>query len=139
MKGKSQMAKKNQQHPLDSDRGTTIVEQPVITSIVSVVAREAEKVETSTDGARVPGDGSPTVGEFFSGLTGTGDFSRGVSVEVDDREAAVDLTLTVPYGESIPQITQAVRDAVVQRVNDLAGMDVTEVNITVADVALSEQ
>ena len=38
------MAKGNQ-HPLDSDRGTTVVEQPVVTSIVSTVTREAEKVQ----------------------------------------------------------------------------------------------
>lgn len=133
------MAKKNQ-HPLDSDRGVTIVEQPVVTSIVSVVTREAEKVQMSSGGTRVPaGDNSPTVGEFFNNLTGGGDFNRGVSVEVDDREAAVDLTMTIPYGESIPQVTQTVRDAIVQRVNELTGMDVTEVNITVADVAISEQ
>ena len=92
----------------------------------------------SSGGTRVPGDNSPTVGEFFSGLVSTGDFTRGVSVEVIDREAAVDLTLTVPYGESIPQVTQAVRDTVVQRVKDQAAIDVTEVNITVVDVAFSE-
>ena len=132
------MAKGNQ-HPLDSDRGTTVVEQPVVTSIVSTVTREAEKVQMSSGGTRVPGDNSPTVGEFFSGLVSTGDFTRGVSVEVIDREAAVDLTLTVPYGESVPQVTQAVRDTVVQRVKDQAAIDVTEVNITVADVALSQQ
>ncbi len=132
------MAKGNQ-HPLDSDRGATVVEQPVVTSIVSVVTREAEKVQMSSGGNRVPGDSSQTVGEFLSGLTGSGDFTRGVSVEVDGREAAVDLTMTVPYGESIPQVTQAVRDTVVRRIKDLAGINVTEVNITVADVALSEQ
>lgn len=131
------MAKGNQ-HPLDSDLGTTVVEQPVVTSIVSTVTREAEKIQMSSGGTRVPGDSSPTVGEFFSGLTGTGDFTRGVLVEVIDREAAVDLTLTVPYGESIPQVTQAVRDTVVQRVKDQAAIDVTEVNITVVDVAFSE-
>lgn len=130
---------KDGQHPLDSDRGTTIVEQPVITSIVSVVTRETEKIQPSSGGTRVPGDNSPTVGEFLSSLSSSGDFTRGVSVEVEDREATVDLTLTVPYGESIPRVTQAVRDAVVQRVNDLTGMDVTEVNITVADVATSEE
>ncbi|MGB3633959.1 MAG: Asp23/Gls24 family envelope stress response protein [Rubrobacteraceae bacterium] len=130
---------KSKQHPLDSDRGFTTIEQPVVTSIVSVLTREAEKIQMSSGGTRVPGDNSPTVGEFFSGLVSSGDFTRGVSVEVDDREAAVDLTLTVPYGESIPQVTQAVRDTVVQKVKDLAGIDVTEVNITVDDVALSEQ
>lgn len=127
------------QHPLDSDRGFTIVGQPVVTTIVSVVVQEAQSIQPSTSGTRLPGDNSPTVGEFFSNLTSSGDFSRGVSVELGEREAAVDLTLTVPYGESIPEVTQAVRDTVVERVWDFAGIEVTEVNITVDDVSLSEQ
>lgn len=138
MEGEEPVAKKDQ-HPLDSNRGTTIVEQPVVTSIVSTITREAEKIRMSSGRARVPGDNSPTVGEFFGNLTGTGDFTRDVSVEVFGREAAIDLTLTVPYGESIPQMTQAVRDTVVRRVKDLAAIEVTEVNITVADVALPGQ
>lgn len=123
--------------PLDSDRGTTIVEEPVVTGIVSVIVQEAEKVQSSTGGARVPGDNSPTVGEFFGNLTG-GNSARGVSVQVADREASVSLVLSVPYGEPIPRITQAVRDAVVERVQKLTGLEVTDVNITVSDVALPE-
>ncbi len=123
--------------PLDSDRGTTIVEEPVVTAIVSVIVQEAEKIQPSTGGARVPGDNSPTVGEFFGNLTG-GTSARGVSVQVADREASVDLILNVPYGESIPRATQAVRDAVVERVQKLTGLEVTDVSITVSDVALPE-
>lgn len=123
---------------LDSDRGTTRVEEPVVTGIVSVIVQEAEKIQPSTGGTRVPGDTSPTVGEFLGGLGG-GNRARGVSVQVDDREALVDLTLNVPYGESIPKVTQAVRDAVVKRVKNQAGIEVTEVNITVSDVSLLER
>ena len=124
--------------PLDSARGTTIVEEPVVTGIVSAIVQEAEKVRTSTGGTRIPGDNSPTVGEFFGGLSG-GNRARGVSVQVADREASVDLTLNVPYGESIPKLTQTVRDTIVKRVKNLAGLEVTEVNITVSDVSLPEQ
>lgn len=56
--------------PLDSDRGTTVVEEPVVTAIVSAIVQEAEKVQSTTGGTRVPGDNSPTVGEFFGGLGG---------------------------------------------------------------------
>lgn len=124
--------------PLDSDRDATTVEEPVVTGIVSVIVQEAEKVQPSTGGTRVPGDSSPTVGEFFGGLSG-GNRARGVSVQLDDREASVDLTLNVPYGGSIPKVTQSVRDAVVKRVKNQAGIKVTEVNITVGDVSLPEQ
>ncbi|MGF1472074.1 MAG: Asp23/Gls24 family envelope stress response protein [Rubrobacteraceae bacterium] len=133
------MARKNGRHPLDSDRGTTIVEEPVVKSIVSTVTRRAEKIQPAAGALRLPGDNSPTVGEFFGSLTGTGDFSRGVSVEVTGREAEVELTLTVPHGESIPQLTQSIRDTIVQQVEKTAGIDVKEVNITVVDLTFPEE
>ena len=123
-------------HPLDGGRGTTVVEEAVVTSLVSVVVRESEKVRPSVGETLVPGDASPTVGEFLSSLTDNGDMSRGVTVELDGREAAVHLVLTLPYGEPIPRATRAVRDAVIRHAKALAGIDVTEVDIIVADVSL---
>lgn len=124
--------------PLDSDRGTTIVQEPVVAGIVSVVVQQAEKLQSSSGGAGIPGDNSPTVGEFFGNLT-DGNRARGVEVQVDDRAASVNLTLNVPYGESIPKATQAVRDAVVEQVETLTGLEVPKVNITVQDVSLPEE
>ena len=66
---------------------------------------------------------------------GVGDrLNQGVSVEVGTREAAVDLTVVVEYGESIPQVTQAIRDNVVKRISGITGLSVTEVNINVTDL-----
>lgn len=126
--------KSGSRHPLDSDRGTTVVEEPVVASIASAAVHEVESARPSTGGTRVPGDTSPTVGELFNNLTGGGAGTRGVTVESRDREAAVDLTLTIPYGESIPRVTQTLRETVVERVRSLTGIEVTEVNITVADI-----
>jgi uncharacterized alkaline shock family protein YloU len=62
-----------------------------------------------------------------------------VSVEVGEEEAAVDLTMTIEYGQSIPQITEAARRNVINRVESLAGLRVTEVNIVVTDVQIPEE
>lgn len=124
--------------PLDSDRGTTIVEEPVVTGIVSSIVQQAEKIESSAGGNSVPGDNSPTIGEFFGSLTG-GNRDRGVEVRVEDREAYVGLILNVPYGESIPKVTQAVRNAVVDQVQNLTGLKVPEVDIVVNDLSLPNQ
>ena len=70
---------------------------------------------------------------------GSGSQSRGVSVEVGEVEAAIDVTLTVEYGKSIPQIAQAVRQNVINRVENLVGLNVTEVNVAVNDVFFPEQ
>jgi uncharacterized alkaline shock family protein YloU len=57
-----------------------------------------------------------------------------MSAEVGHREAAVDLTLVIEYGESIPQVSEAVRNNVIKRVEGITGLSVTEVNITVNDL-----
>ena len=54
-------------------------------------------------------------------------------------EAAVDLTLTAEYGKSIPQLAEAVRRNVIWRVENLVGLRVTEVNITVNNIFFPQQ
>ena len=73
-----------------------------------------------------------------SGVRG-GSQTRGVSVEVGAEEAAADLSMAVEYGRQIPQITEAVRNNVINRVENLTGLRVTEVNITVNDVLFPEE
>ena len=107
--------------------------------IVSIATQEVEGVHLSHGGTRIPGDTSPTVGEFFGSVTGGPGRPRGVSVEVGETQAAVDLTVTVPYGRSIPELTQRLRNTAVRRIETLTGLEVTEVNITVRDVFIPQQ
>jgi uncharacterized alkaline shock family protein YloU len=60
-------------------------------------------------------------------------------VEVGEEEAAIDLTMAIEYGKSIPQISEAVRRNVTSRVEGLVGLRVKEVNITVSDVQIREE
>ncbi len=122
--------------PLDSALGTTTIQDSVVSAIVGIAAEEVEGVSMSHGGARVPGDSSPTVGEFVDNLTGGGGRTRGLSVEVGERQAAADITVNVDYGRSIPQLTKAVRERVIERVQNLTGLEVSEVNIQVKDVTL---
>ncbi len=82
----------------------------------------------------IPGDTSPTVGELFDRVSGSSRGIRSVSVEVGETQAAVELTISVPYGRSIPEVVKSMRDNVIQRVENLTDLDVPEVNITVKDV-----
>ncbi len=127
-------------NPLQTDRGNTVIQDAVVKSIVGVAAEEVEGIQTTTGGGRLPGDSSRTVGEFLGGISGGGDVrSRGVSVEVGEAEAAVDLTVKALYGRPIPQTTQAVRDNVVRRVESLTGLKVTEVNVDVTDIYFPDE
>ena len=59
---------------------------------------------------------------------------QGVSVEVGRCEVAVDLNVVPWYGQSIVEISEAVRRNVVGQVEGMCGLKVIEVNIQVDDV-----
>ena len=123
-----------QQSPLQTEQGITRIEDSVVAKIAGIAAQEVE-------GVRMGGGATQAIGGILSSVPGIGGGgeARGVAVEVGQVEAAVDLTMTVLYGRSIPQIAEAVRRNVINRVENLVGLNVTEVNITVNDVFFPEQ
>ncbi|MCA1847504.1 MAG: Asp23/Gls24 family envelope stress response protein [Actinobacteria bacterium] len=127
------------QSPLQSDRGTTTIQDGVVSSIAATAVEETDGIDPSHGGTRLPGDTSPTVGEFVGRISGGAGRTRGISVQVGDQQAALDLTVNVLYGRPIHQVTEALRQNVINRVENLTGLQVTEVNITVNDVTFPEQ
>lgn len=130
---------------LRSEHGTTTIQDAVVSRVAGIAAQEVEKVQMG-------GGTSTAVGGFLQGVAGSvtgsstngGSVSRGVSVggvsvEVGEEEAAIDLTMAIEYGQSIPQVTESARRNVINRVENLVGLRVTEVNITVSDVQLPEE
>ena len=124
---------------LQSERGTTTIQDPVVSNIAAMAIRELDGLDPSHGGSRLPGDTSPTVGEFVGNLTGGGGRTRGISVDVGEEQAALDLTVNVMYGRPIHKVTDALRQNVIRRVESLTGLEVREVNITVNDVTFPEQ
>jgi len=114
--------------PLSSEKGQTTITDGVVTKVAGLAAREVPGVhELGGSTARAIGNVTQKVG--------LGDArTQGVSVEVGQLEAAVDLSIVVEYGESIPQVADAVRNQVIKRVEGITGLSVTEVNITVNDL-----
>ncbi|MGI8749752.1 MAG: Asp23/Gls24 family envelope stress response protein [Thermoleophilaceae bacterium] len=114
--------------PLDSGRGTTAIDDAVVTKVAGIAAREVRGVfELGGGAARAFGNVTQRVGIGD-------DRTQGVSVEVGETEAAIDLTVVVEYGESIPQVAEQIRDNVVTRVEGITGLSVTEVNVAVNDL-----
>ena len=123
-----------QQSPLKTERGNTTISNAVVSQVAGIAAQEVEKVQMG-------GGAAAAVGGFLQSVRGGGsaNLTRGVSVEVGEEEAAIDLTMAVEYGVSIPQVTEAARRNVINRVENLVGLRVTEVNITVNDVQFPEE
>jgi uncharacterized alkaline shock family protein YloU len=126
--------RQQQQSPLKTERGATTIQDSVVSKVAGIAAQEVE-------GIRMGSATTQTVGNIMSALPGVGSQSesRGVSVEVGEVEAAVDLSLSVEYGRTIHQIAETVRRNVIRRVEHLVGLRVTEVNITVSDIFFPQQ
>ncbi len=125
----------SEKSPLQSDRGITVIETPVVSQVVGIAAQEVEGVQMGGSASRAAGG----LLESVTGGGGSGQSTRGVTVEVGDEETAVDLDMSVEYGKSVPQLSEAVRRNIINRVENLVGLKVTEVNITVNDVLFPEQ
>lgn len=114
--------------PLESGQGQTTIADSVVTKVAGLAAAEVPGVHELGAGAeRAMGAVTQKVGLSDAR-------SQGVSVEVGEKEAAVDLTVVIDYGESIPQVAEDVRQQVIKRVEGITGLSVVEVNISVNDL-----
>ena len=119
---------------LTSEHGRTSISDVVVAKIVAIATREV-------DGVYAMGTGSARmIGAVRQRVPGTRvSDTQGVTVEVGERQAAADLDLVVEYGVSIPDLAAAVRANVIDSVERICGLDVTEVNIGIDDVHLPGQ
>ncbi|GHE81848.1 hypothetical protein GCM10017786_10540 [Amycolatopsis deserti] len=118
---------------LVTSQGTTTIASTVVQKIAGLAAREIPGVYDLGGGAarafnalreRIPG--------------ASGSVGQGVSVEVGEKQAAVDLQIVVEYGVSIADLAQAVRANAIGAIEQMTGLEVVEVNITVNDVHLPD-
>ncbi len=121
---------------LITERGKTSIADAVVAKIAGIAAQEISGVHNMGAGAaRALGALKEKLPMGSSGPSA----SQGVSVEVGERQAAIDVDLVAEYGVSIPDLAQAVRDNVSQSVERMTGLEVTEVNVNVDDVWLGEE
>lgn len=121
---------------LQTDQGNTTVADSVVAKIAGIAAREVSGVHDMGAGAaRAFG----ALKEKLPVGSSTPSPTQGVTVEVGEKEAAVDLDLVIEYGVSIPELSRSVRNNVIQRVERMTGLSVTEVNISIDDVWLGDE
>jgi len=113
--------------PLESERGSTNIGDSVVSKIAGTAIGEVK-------GIRMGGGVSRVAGGILESVTGSQSQTRGVSVEVGRIETAIDVTLGIEYGKNIAQLAEEVRNKVTERVENLTGLRVTELNVTVNDV-----
>ncbi|CAN5816504.1 Asp23/Gls24 family envelope stress response protein [soil metagenome] len=116
---------------LVTSQGRTTIADSVVAKIAGIATRDVSGVHAIGGGA------ARAVGAIRDRIPGSRtNHSQGVSVEVGERQAAVDVELIADYGVSIVDLADGIRRNVISSVERMTGLEVTEVNVTVADVFL---
>jgi uncharacterized alkaline shock family protein YloU len=114
---------------LTTDQGATTVNDIVVQKIAALATRDVSGVhELGGGAARAFG----AIRERIPGASASA--GQGVSVEVGEKQAAVDLQIVVEYGVSITDLARSIRRNVISAVEQMTGLEVVEVNINVGDV-----
>jgi uncharacterized alkaline shock family protein YloU len=118
---------------LSTSQGQTTIADAVVSKIAGIAARDVSGVY-ELGGSGGTAKAFSAVVERIPGASQSA--SQGVSVEVGEREAAIDLDVIVEFGVAIADLSQAIRKNVISSVERMTGLDVTEVNISVNDIHL---
>lgn len=110
-----------------SSSGTTLIVDNVIAKVAGIAAREVPGVFALGGGA------ARALGALRDAINQT-DLTQGVSVEVGETQVAVDISIVAEYPMPLQTVADGVRAAVYAAIENLVGMQVTEVNVTVNDV-----
>ena len=117
--------------PLVSERGNTTISDTVVATIVGRAAQEV-------DGVHMGGSAARAAGGILGSITGSESQTRGVTVKVGTVEAAIDLTMGIEYGRNILRTVAEVRRRVSDRIQNMTGLRVTEMNATISDIIFPE-
>lgn len=119
---------KNIQIEGNNSFGDVVIADEVLAIIAGIAATEVEGVHSMDGGWS---------GDFISKL-GIKDLARGVKVQVREGEVKVDLSLNMEYGYAIPKVSDLVQDKVSASINNMTGLNVSEVNIRISGVVDKE-
>jgi uncharacterized alkaline shock family protein YloU len=114
---------------LVSKQGSTTIADTVVQKVAGLATREVSGVYALGGGAA---RAFSAIRERIPGASASA--GQGVSVEVGETQAAIDLQILVEYGVSIADLSRSVRRNVIGAVEQMTGLEVVEVNINVSDV-----
>lgn len=107
--------------------GKTVIDDAVVSKVAGIAVREVPGVHGLGGGA------ARAIGALRDAI-GQHDHSQGVKVEVGEHQVAADVVIVAEYPVALQELAEAVRSSVTRAIEQLVGLDVTEVNVTVQDV-----
>lgn len=104
--------------------GTVKIADDVVAMIAGLACMEVEGV----------GAMAGNVGNELLDKVGVKSLTKGVKVYVTGKKVKTDVALLVEYGYNIPAVSQKVQDRVKSAIENMTGLEVTDVNVRIAGV-----
>ena len=109
----------------NSDKSEIKIADDVVSVIAGIAASEVSGVSGMAGGF------AGGISEVFSGKK---NLSKGIKVEVGNKEAKIDVNIIVEYGVRIPDVAFEIQNRVKKAVETMTGLKVLEVNVHVQGV-----
>lgn len=122
----------NEESEVDNSE-EAVIEQEEIKISNEVVASIAGKAVSEVSGVYGM---AASITEVFKGKKNLG---KGIKVEVENKEAKIDVNIIVEYGVRIPDIAFEIQKRVKKAVETMTGLVVTAVNIHVQGINTEEE
>jgi uncharacterized alkaline shock family protein YloU len=103
--------------------GEIKISADVITVIAHTVASEIEGVVMN-----------PNIADNISSVLGRKNPTKGVKVEIDDKNVTIDFYIVINYGARIPEVAWKIQERVKSAVESMTGMNIAAINIHVQGV-----
>lgn len=114
---------------VQNDMGAVKISDEVVAIIAGIAATEVSGVAGMSGG----------IAGGIAEILGRKNLSKGVKVEVGEKEAAIDLFIIVDYGCRIPDVSWDIQEKVKKSVETMTGLNVIEVNIHVQGVNFEKE
>jgi len=112
-----------------TDSGSIKIADEVVAIIAGLAATEIKGV-AGMSGGIVGG-----IAEFV----GKKNPSKGVKVEVGEKEAAVDLFVIIEFGAKIPEVANQIQKNVKKAIESMTGLEAIEINVHIQGVAIPQE
>ena len=113
----------------DHETGTVIINDHVICTIAGLAAMEVDGI------ASMKGD---LVANQIT-RSAMNNLSKCVRIHVEDNVLSVQLVLNIKYGYNLPETTRKVQEKVKDTLENMTGLKVAGVNISISDVKIEKE
>ena len=122
-----ELAKNIQLSQEDETFGTVKIADDVVAMIAALAATEVDGV------AAMNGN----VAKELLSKVGVKGLAKGVKVDISNQKVKVELAVIMEYGFNIPTTCQSVQNKVKNAIENMTGLEVTDVNIRIAGINMT--